>query len=195
MLGMMHLNFKPILLITLLLYSVFFLHIVRGSKVPLVSGSNFNVYLSSGDELQFQHLAIDEWMDEFTAKVKVGSGVLNGTSGRIEMWTSEGELTFLSLDTATLVPFNASIIVNGVVYDETTTINNGDNVKIRWAMPPFEPYVPIMFIIGMGGLFAMFVGPAYCIQMVKKGRYWDAAVNGFTITAIGVAFFIAWLWG
>jgi len=175
---------KQILLITLLLYSIFFLHIVKGSKVPIVSGSNFNVYLSSGDELQFQHLAIYEWMDEFTAKVRVNSGVLNGTSGRIQMWASEGELTFLSLDTATLMPFNASIIVNGAFYDGTTTINNGDNVKIRWAAPAFEPYVPIMF-----------VGPAYCIQMVKKGRYWDAAVNGFIITAIGIAFFIAWLWG
>jgi len=189
------LSTEQILLITLLLYFVFFLNIVRGSKVPLVSGSNFNVYLSTGDELQFQHLAIDEWMDEFTVKIKVGSGVLNGSNGRIEMWTSEGELTFLSLDTATLTPFNASIIVNGVVHDGATRINNGDNVKIRWAAPAFEPYTPIMFVIGMGGLFAMFVGPAYCIQMVKKGRYWDAAVNGFTITAIGVAFFIAWLWG
>jgi len=176
------------------LHCVFFLHIVKASKVPIVSGSNFNIYLSSGDELQFQHLAA-EWIDEFTARVKVGSGVLNGTNGRIEMWTSEGELTFLSLDTATLVPFNTSIIVNGVVYYGNTTINNGDNVKIRWTGPAFEPYVPIMFVIGIGGLLAMFIGPAYCVHMVKKGRYWDAAVNGFTITAIGVAFFIAWLWG
>jgi len=186
---------KQTLLIILLLYSVFFLYNVKASKVPVVSGSNFNIYLASGDELQFQHLAIDEWIDEFTAKVKVGSGILNGTSGRIEMWRNEGELTFLSLDMATLVPSNASIIVNGVVHNGTTTINNGDNVKIRWAAPGVEAYVPIMFVIGMGGLFAMFVGPAYCIHMVKKRRYWDAAVNGFTITAIGVAFFIAWLWG
>jgi len=58
----------------------------------------------------------------------------------------------------------------------------------------FEPYVPLTFIFGVSGIFAMFVGPAYCIHMMKKGNYMEALVNGFAITAIGVALFVSWLW-
>jgi hypothetical protein len=54
--------------------------------------------------------------------------------------------------------------------------------------------LPIMFIIGMVGLFAMFLGPLYCIEKLKEKDYYDAFKLGTVITIIGIALFIAWLW-
>jgi len=112
------------------------------------------------------------------------------------MWYDRGELSFTSQDSATIKAPKVIIFVNGNKFNEMASFTSGDSVVVKWEWwRVYEPHVPIMFIIGLGGLFAMFVGPAYSIHMIKKRRYWDAAVNGFTITAIGVAFFIAWLWG
>jgi len=167
----------------------------------IVSGSGFNLYFTGGSELNFQHIKF-QYVAEgrkfvtFVARILVDSGTLNGTNGSIQMTEDRGKLTFTSQDTATLRPINATIIVNNESFTDPTQIQSGDKVTIQWraVWPIFEPIIPIMFIIGMAGLFGMFIGPAYCIHQIKKRNYWEAAVHGFTITAIGVALFIAWLW-
>jgi len=188
-----------VFLSSLLITKVYFSKVLASEQI--VSGSGFNLYFTSGSELNFQHIKFQyaggrsEFVT-FVARVLVDSGTMNGTNGFISMTEDSGKLTFTSQDIATLRPINATIIVNNKRFTGPTQIQNGDKVTIQWraVWPIFEPIVPIMFIIGMAGLFAMFIGPAYCIQQIKKRNYWEAAVHGFTITAIGVALFIAWLW-
>jgi len=201
------LSTKQILLVTLIIFLSSLLMLIDFSKAKaseqIVSGSGFNLYFTSGSELNFQHtkfqyhyLARKRKFVTFIARILIDSGILNGTNGSIWMTEDRGKLTFTSQDSATLRPINASIIVNNEKFTGPTQIQNGDEIIIQWGAiwPVFEPIIPIMFIIGMTGLFAMFIGPAYCIQQIKKRNYWEAAVHGFTITSIGVALFIAWLW-
>jgi len=166
---------------------------VRGIT-KIASGSNFDLYFPSGSAFQFQHLA-QPFQPSMTAKVTVTSGVLNGTNGSLSMTVDGGSLSFLSRNTATLTTTNATITVNGVSKGTSASIISSDNVQISWSAPAFEPFLPLMFIFGMVGLFGMFVGPAYTIHKVKHREYYDGFVTGFILTVTGLVLFIAWIAG
>jgi len=191
------LSVKQILLIFL---AIFLCSFTLSNKVHSAisargQGSDFNIYVPNGSAIRFQHLG-SGYVEPFFINLTVTSGTLNGTNGKLTMWHDGGELRFTSLDSARINASKVVIFVNDAKFDELASFSSGDIVVLKWSWwKPYEPYVPIMFIIGMAGLFAMFIGPAYCIQQIKKRNYWEAAVHGFTITAIGVALFIAWLWG
>jgi len=165
------------------------------ATVPIAKGSNFNLYYVVGDELMFQHLKTD-YMKAFNASVKVTSGTLNGTDGKLEMYIAEGMISFKSLDSAQLEPHNAVIIVNGEHHHTSSTnIQNGDIVVIKWTNPEtFAPLWPFMFTFGMIGLVCMFGGPLYAISKWKQHEYYEGFAYGLTITVLGLALFIAWLW-
>lgn len=193
--------FRRLLLLFLLILSLFLL-IFRPYEAkaspPIATGSNFNLYFTSGSAMQFQHLKVGGGMVPFTAKVNVDSGTLNGTNGNIEMYLTWGKLSFTSQDNATLTPSpsdDVAIIVNDKELSDTASISPGDSVIIIWSMPAYEPFLPILFIFGMFGLLAMFIGPAYAIQKIKKADYREAFVTGFLVTFIGITFFMMWLSG
>lgn len=183
----------PLLLI-LSIGNLFFRFYQVKALNPIVTGSNFNLYFTSGNSLQFQHLKTEWGAVAFIAKVTVNSGTLNGTNGNIEMYPTEGKLSFTSQNTATLTPSdNLVIIVNGEQFQETTTIKTGDSVIFRWSGPAFEPSLPVLFIFGMVGLFSMFLGPIYTVHKIKQKEYREAAITGFLVTLIGLVLFISWL--
>jgi len=87
---------KQVLLTILLFLNIFSFAIKIGfsqATVPIAKGSNFNLYYVVGDELMFQHLKTD-YMKAFNASVKVTSGTLNGTDGKLEMYIAEGMISW-----------------------------------------------------------------------------------------------------
>lgn len=55
-------------------------------------------------------------------------------------------------------------------------------------------WLPMTFILGMCGLVMMFTGPLIAIHKAKNHEYYEAIRLGVTITAIGFALVVAWLW-
>ena len=160
--------------------------------------NSFNLYFQNGKTLAFQYLPSQYGLSkQRTFNITVTSGTLNGTNGHLSLeWpTAGGTLTFRSRDSATLSAPDARIVVNGASFSESASIATGDKVKIIWSGPIIEPLYPIIFAIGMIGLVAMFIGPLYGLNEMKKRRYRDGFVYGLSITVIGLALFIAWLWG
>lgn len=168
------------------------------SPPPVAQDPNnrFNLYFQNGHTLAFQHLSSYSLPEEYIINITVTSGTLNGTNGQLSVtWlTGDGELSFTSQDTATVSAPKAAILVNGE-RSATGQIQTGDKVRIIWSGPILEPFFPLMFAIGMIGLVALFIGPLYAINEMKKHRYYSGFVYGLMITAIGFGLFLAWLWG
>lgn len=161
------------------------------AEQQIVSGSNFDLYFSSGNELQFQHLSDLT----FPIKVKVNSGVLNGTNATIKMYTRKGTLTFSSQDTATLVPTNCIIKVNNVEFKDMASIESGDYVVISWIVKLPQPYLPVPLGLGLGGMAMLCLTPLYIVYKLKHGEWYNALVWGFCMAIIGFGLVIGWLWG
>lgn len=76
------------------------------------------------------------------------------------------------------------------------TVGGVANLKITWrVVSRSEWWLPMMFILGIIGLLCMFGGPIYGIYEVKHGEYYDGFRTGLVVTVLGLALFIAWLWG
>jgi len=140
-----------------------------------------------------------------TVTVTVVSGLINSTSSKVTIYDGGGSYRFTSLnntqiritysgiDTVTISGAQGSTQTTTVTSGDTFQVNAGDNVLISW-VHTLPPVLPLMFIIGVTGLGAMLGGPLYTIQLIKAHKYESALVNGLTITVLGVALFIAWLW-
>jgi len=139
-----------------------------------------------------------------TVIVTVVSGLINSTSSKVTIYDGGGSYHFTSQNnTQIMITYSVdSVTISGIQgSSETTTVTSGDtfqvdagdNVLISWVRT-LPPILPLMFIIGMTGLGAMLGGPLYTIQLIKAHKYESALVNGLTITVLGVALFIAWLW-
>jgi ABC-type antimicrobial peptide transport system permease subunit len=112
------------------------------------------------------------------------------------MWESTGKLTFTATDNATITLTGTGINtrINGErAY--TASIVQGNTYTIEWGFSEPQFWLPVLFIIGMLGLGCLMGGPLYIIQKIKEHKYYPDMLNGITITIIGFAFFIAWLWG
>ena len=139
-----------------------------------------------------------------TVIVTVVSGLINSTSSKVTIYDGGGSYRFTSLNnTQIMITYSVdSVTISGiqgstetitVTSGDTFQVNAGDNVLISWVQT-LPPILPLMFIVGMTGLGAMLGGPLYTIQLIKAHKYESALVNGLTITVLGVALFIAWLW-
>jgi len=184
----------PLFFVILLFGSLFLNLGIIKSETIIMQGSDFNIYLSSGENLNFQHLATD-YSEAFQITLSILSGSLNGSDGKITIWLNEGEMSFLSQDNATLQGEHILFIVNNNKFNEYANIENGDVVLLKWTNPyPLKPLLPIMFIIGMIGFGGLFGGPLYAIHKIKQKEYREGFINGVILTSIGVAFILAWLW-
>lgn len=173
-------------------------NVIGSISTAQASPSTFNLYFQNGETLAFQYfLSGYNLPEQYIFNITVRSGTLNGTNGYLTLkWaTAGGVLTFRSQDSASLSAPEARMIVNDQTFIKSASISSGDKVRIEWSGPLIEPLYPIMFTIGMIGLVAMFIGPLYGINEMKKRRYYDGFVYGLAITVIGLALFIAWLWG
>jgi len=178
------------LALSLVLLFLLFLN-VQSSGLLIAHGSNFNIYFVTNSKITFQHLDIPHWAEAFNASVTVTSGTLNGTNCKLEMRYSEGELSFLSKDSAVLTPTNALIILKDSSSTEATSIENGDAVIIRWSGG--FAWNPIGLIMGLIGLLLFIVSPTYTVFEVKKKKNYMAIFYCFILMAIGYGFLVAWL--
>lgn len=162
-----------------------------------VTGQNFQVLFASGSTLGFQNRV------NKVVLLKIETGVLNSSSNTILIDIGGGEFRFIALnDTEIKISYTVSNVkVSGDQDNEyraissgsTITVKTGNNVVIQWDSL-IEPWLPIMFIFGMVGLGGMFGGPLYTIHKIKKGEYYEAMRSGVILTAVGIAFVLAWLW-
>jgi len=51
-----------------------------------------------------------------------------------------------------------------------------------------------MFIMGMAGLGALFLGPVIGIFMIKQKKYQSGMITALIVVVTGFALVVAWLW-
>jgi len=161
------------------------------------SQGSFEVLFPTTSGLEFQNF-IDK-----TLTLQVTNGILNSSNCGLSMDQGGGQFVFTALkDCKIKIDFNVPNVYvsgdqnkesRGIVTGETITVDTGNIVTIGWSIP-FEPLLPILFILGMVGLAGMFSGPLYGIHLIKKGEYREGFVNAVLITTIGIGFVLAWLW-
>jgi len=160
-----------------------------------VSSTTFTSYFPSNSALAFQH-------ENRFVTLNIISGTLNSSECTLKFDSGTGQYTFKANETLTLkIDYNVSNVqVSGdqnnnnrnIQSGDTITIDTGNNVYINWNIL-LEPLLPMMFIIGMVGLFAMIAGPLYGAKQLKKGEYYEGFRTSLVVTVVGFAFFIAWL--
>ena len=161
-----------------------------------VSSTTFTSYFPADSSLAFQH-------ENRFVTLTVATGTLNSSQCTLQFGSEGGTYTFKANETATLqIDYNVSNVqvsgdqnnTNRVIQSgDTFTVNSGNNVHIEWWILT-EPWLPLMFIIGMIGLGASFGGPLYAINKIKHHEYHEGMRMGLILTVTGIAFVLAWLW-
>jgi hypothetical protein len=68
-------------------------------------------------------------------------------------------------------------------------------VIVEYSYTPYEPFLlPIMFVIGMVGLGAMFIGLLYGGHKIQHHEYRAGFIYGVILFFTGLALLISWLW-
>ena len=172
---------------------------IKATTTTTYATGTFHTLLLDGASIGFQND-----VNKIVA-VTVVSGLINSTNSKVVIYDGGGSYRFSSLnstqimitysgiDTVTISGAQGSTETTTVTSGDTFQVDAGDNVLISWVQT-LPPTLPLMFIVGMTGLGAMLGGPLYTIQLIKAHKYESALVNGLTITVLGVALFIAWLW-
>jgi len=160
-------------------------------------GQNCQVVFPSTSSLGFQN-DIDK-----TVTLEITNGILNSTTNNLKIYDGGGHFRFTALNNTQIkIDYTVTAVkVSGdqnhenrvVTSGSTITVNAGDNVLISWDIT-LEPWLPVMFIIGMVGLASTIGGPVYVYHKIKEGKYYEGFRNGLVVTVIGVAFVLAWLW-
>jgi len=57
-----------------------------------------------------------------------------------------------------------------------------------------EYLLPLGFVLGLGGVFALIFGPCYGVVLLKRKQYQDALISMTIITLVGFCFIMGWLW-
>lgn len=183
-------NVKPFLLLSLA--ALLFIAIV---KAPLTS--NFFA-VTIGDSIVFQN-NLQNWV-----RLDISSGLLNSSRATTSMNSGGGHFIFTALNDSVLrLTHNVTTVRVGgdsgnefrqVYNGNSFTILTGNAITINWSLPGVEPWLPVMFILGMTGLVSLFGGALYTVDRIKKKLYQEGLINGVIFVSIGFALFISWLW-
>jgi len=184
-------NLKPLCITLLILLFCFAI-----VKAPVYS-STFEVYVGNGGSLAFQN-AVNS-----VVEIEVTSGLLNNSQNNIRLYSGGGHYVFTALNDSRLqITYNVqSVNVGGdsgnpsrpAVSGDSITVLAGNVVTIAWTIT-LEPWLPVMFILGMTGLVSLFGGSLYAVDRIKKKLYQEGLINGVIFVSIGFALFISWLW-
>jgi hypothetical protein len=150
------------------------------------ASSNINLYFPSGTSIGFQSLGSD-YFSPIEANVTVASGTLNGTNVALSMSVDSGSLSFTSLDTATLSPYNVTITVGSTVYNETTTIHSGNHVIFRWKAERLSTIITKLFSLPFFLVGLIGVGcTAPMLALAGKYRKKEILIGAFIFGSIGI---------
>lgn len=182
-------------LMLMLLLALFCIILVKAQDVP---NTRLNVVVNNGQALAFQNTRYN------FVRLGITSGVLNCTNGTLGINSGGGYFVFTALnDTAFTLTHNVTNVKVGgdsgnefrqVYNGNSFTILAGNGVTVNWDMPGIEPWLPVMFILGMTGLVSLFGGSLYAVDKIKKKQYQVGLINGVIFVSIGFALFISWLW-
>ena len=186
------------ILITFLILSLFLLTYKVQASIDDAQGSHFVVnYFPSGTALAFQNDV------KKNVTLSITTGTLNSSDASLKIYSGGGHFKFASVNQTTIkIVYSVTNVkasgdqgnkLRHIPSGGSITVDAGDNVFIQWDMM-LEPLLPLMFILGIIGLLGCFGGPIYTVYQVKREKYYDAFVNGLIITAVGIAFVLAWLW-
>ena len=184
-------NVKPLLI--LFLFS--FLLIGIGISRANVTSTQFTVFIDDAGGIEFQSTR-DQWVT-----LTVTSGAINSSIATLSITENKGAFTFRSNETVSFTVTNQNVsnvrvYINGTqlsTFDVSASQN--DNVRVEWFIP-IEPILPFMFILGMIGLGGIFGSSLLLASKLKKHGIDQETLTQF-ITIFGISFglFIAWLWG
>jgi hypothetical protein len=174
---------------------------IRNSEADqyYVNGTNFHVYASQWASIGFQ-MPLTKIIS-----IRAISGNINGSNSLVWIDSLEGHFTTTLNETAT-VEVNYSPSINSA-HLQGIFMNSGDSLSIMagsilvldWDMytggEPVNFLVPINFLFGMIGLASMFIGPMYGVYKIKHKEFQSGFVTATVLTILGLALFIAWLWG
>lgn len=68
------------------------------------------------------------------------------------------------------------------------------NIRFRLGIAPYEPWLPIMFFVGMFGIVVWILTPWWIVRSIKKKNYHNL-IWAFMLLIIATGCVIAWLWG
>jgi len=170
---------------------------VKAQYVYIIRARNVGYFFATSNTLNFN------FYNE-TVSLNVIAGNLSTTVNNLGITADWGIFRFTALNTTQLrVSYDVPILkVTGdsgntlrpIRSGSTVTIAINDDVQIIWNRV-IEPSLPFAFILGVIGLVCCFGGPLYTIQKSKEKKYRDAFVTGLTVTVLGLALVISWLYG
>lgn len=176
------------------------LFLMVNSSVALIfyaRGRNITVICPANSNIMFQN-RINK-----TVLLTVDSGLLNCSDGNIRVYDAGGSFRFTALNnTEITITFTVDQLkVQGDQNRSLRRFSSGNSIMVQTANNIFitwtdslEPFLPIMFIIGIIGLISMIGGSLYSIDKLRKGEYVKGLSYGTIYVSLGISFFLAWLW-
>ena len=166
--------------------------------------SVLSVYFE-GSDIQFTVLNGGSFAfgnEDVGVTVSVTSGILNGTITTMTYWRNKGQINFIAEGTPefTLTGFgdNVNTRYSGSIVQQynSTLIDgsciNGDSFFFGWEVKT-EPLLPIMFILGMVGVFTFFGGLLYAAVKIRDGEYEEGIRKALIFCSLGFGLIWGWL--
>lgn len=169
-----------------------------------LSDEDYNVRtITAFNSLAFNGQSIGFQFDDLFVRVVVNSGVLNGSSS--DIWIASeygGKYVFTQSGSGSCYVHHSNdsrisnLRVNGNQYimNNTVTLTDGNIYVIEWGVS-LEPFLPIVFMVGMVGLLMLFIGPSYAVISLKRNDPLNGFLIGLIVTVFGIGFLLVWLWG
>jgi len=194
-------NFLTVFLV--ISFFIFFLTIPSQSSTLLIKGSNFGLTFNSGDSLTLcgKNLLVFD----------VQSGLWNGSSGAITVYTDRGRFSFLAENNTVLevsspdAPSGIDLSVSGASFTQpskfvwlvTITANNTVTFVWNWRLPSWLDLY-FMFGVGMSGLIMMVFAPSWVAMGVRRNAFQVDKIEriGYAVLifCVGFGLFCCWLW-
>jgi hypothetical protein len=86
-------------------------------------------------------------------------------------------------------PDNYVLLVKAFIPTDETV-----NLTVDWNIQGFEPWMPIMPILGSFGFVMVCVSTIYGIEKIKEGEFLDGMAIAMMLFLIGFGFIVGWLW-
>jgi len=138
---------------------------------------------------------------EHGVTLTVTSGTLNGTSS-MTYWREKGKINIVTENAAefTLIAYGerTSLRYSGTLVNEVSSVLiygstvSGDSFYFGWETQT-APLLPIMFIIGVIGLFTFVGGLLYLLYKFKEGEYVEGMRKGIIFMSLGFGLVWGWL--